>query len=114
MGPPRNEKLRKKVRDLYAQGFTYAAIGQAVGISRQRAQQIVRPPSMLFTRIRKRSKDKCEGCGIPLRLGDGHVHHKQVNGNLEDLANLLYLCRSCHRRQHGSEADGGTERKEGK
>lgn len=98
MGPPRDEAKRRLVFELYAKGLTYQEIGSRVGVSRQRIQQMTRPPHMILVRLKKRSKGKCEECGIKLRLGDGHIHHLSTVGDFSLLGNLQYLCRSCHKK----------------
>lgn len=84
---------------LFRHGLSYAAIAKKVGLSRQRVQQIIRPPKPIYDLVKARAKGKCENCGIV--VASGHVHHAH-NGdkNFNDIANLQYLCPSCHRVQH--------------
>lgn len=99
----KNNAKRSEIYKLWASGLSYRAIGKKVGITRQRVQQIVRPKPEILRTVRARTKDLCEGCGIYLRLGDGHLHHailSQLASEFNDPNNLLYLCRSCHRLAH--------------
>jgi hypothetical protein len=84
---------------MFAEGRTYAEIGRAFGISRQRVQQIVRPPIQVLDALKRRSGNKCERCRICLRVGDAHVHHidREVTGGFKDLKRVRLLCRSCHK-----------------
>ena len=81
-------------------GESYQAIADKAGISRQRVQQLLSPPSYVRKLVKKRANDKCQKCGLLLGQS-GHVHHV---GNKEedynDVDNLLYLCPSCHRKEH--------------
>lgn len=94
----RDEQKREVVFKLFAEGHTYAYIAKVVGVSRQRVQQLIKPPIRILNLLRKRSHNKCEHCELPLRLGDGHVHHLTGHADFNRLANLEYLCRSCHRK----------------
>jgi len=83
---------------MYLEGQTYAEIGKALGVSRQRSQQLIRPPTAIRHLVQGRASSKCEGCGIPLRR-DGHVHH--ISSELtadawNNLDNLRWVCRTCH------------------
>jgi 5-methylcytosine-specific restriction endonuclease McrA len=87
---------------LRLEGKTYAEIGQAIGTSRQYAQQLVRPPVAIYNLVRERAGNVCQDCGIEPR--DGHVHHKGAEGLTPDeynsIENLSFLCVSCHRKAH--------------
>jgi hypothetical protein len=91
----------KLIFDLFAKGLTYAAIAGKTGISRQRVQQITRPPIKILLSLKKRAKGRCEDCGIEL-LSSGHAHHISRCGDFNDLRNLEHLCRSCHRQAHSN------------
>ena len=103
-GPEQSSTRRTAAFHLYLQGHTYNEIGLRLGISRQRVQQMVRPPKPLYKAIQERAYNKCEKCGIFLKKGVGHVHHIKrlgmeldtINGN----GNLQYLCGGCHRTAH--------------
>ena len=95
-----NGKERKQeIFAMFAEGRTYAEIGRIFSISRQRVQQIVRPPIQVMDALRRRAGRKCERCRIPLRGGDEHVHHidNHVTGRYDDLKRVRLLCRSCHK-----------------
>ena len=49
---------------------------------------------------RQRVGFACEGCGT--RAPDGHVHHvlPVSRGGGSEEANLIFLCRACHAREH--------------
>lgn len=104
----KEKKNKRRAFDLRMDGMTYAAIGLKLGISRQRVQQLLRPPVQIYNTVRSRAKNRCEECNILLRVGDGHVHHRNTTGSGPDefncVGNLQYLCRSCHRRMHSKEA----------
>jgi len=89
------EAPRVEARKLWIAGLSYGEIGKRLKISRQRVQQLVRPPKEIYDVIKKRAKDECEVCGILVKYG--HVHHK---GKTDDIKDLEYLCRSCHRQAH--------------
>lgn len=99
----RNEKLRKRITTLFIKGLTYGEIATKVGVSRQRVQQIVRPPADIYNKVRDRAKACCQKCGISVPIG-GHVHHLKAEGrtvnNINNVNNLQYLCRTCHRIEH--------------
>ena len=78
-------------------GRSYAEIGAELGISRQRVQQILSPPTAIRDMVRRAAKDRCQGCGVIVGKS-GHVHHRDsTNGDTySQLDNLQLLCRSCH------------------
>ena len=85
-------------------GATYQAIGDVAGISRQRVQQILRPPMALRRTIVAQYNGRCEDCGVRVGLA-GHLHHKDLAvelGQWNDVDNLELLCISCHRMRHGA------------
>ncbi len=81
-------------------GLTYSEIGSSLGLSRQRVQQLVRPPAAIYRFVHARAHGRCETCHVHTR--SGHVHHKSLNDtdNYNDVDNLAYLCVSCHRIAH--------------
>jgi len=87
--------------ELRLRGMTYAEIGKALGVSRQRAQQLVRPPRPIYEAVKARAGGKCELCG--LEISNGHVHHKERVNDYNGLDNLQYLCVVCHKGEHPSE-----------
>ena len=51
-------------------------------------------------KVMQRANHHCEGCGEYLGVS-GHVHHKTYDHWRDEfLFELLYLCKSCHRRVH--------------
>lgn len=95
---PRPAALRLRL-----DGATYADIGAALGVSRQRAQQLLSPPGAIRAVVVARASGLCQRCAR--RVDDsGHVHHRAAVG-LEpdaygDLDNLELLCLPCHRSAH--------------
>ena len=86
---------------LKLQGFTYQAIGDEMGISKQRAQQLVAPPKQIRNRVVQLADGYCQDCSI--RVGNsGHVHHKGSTAfdDFNDIDNLVLLCMPCHRTAH--------------
>lgn len=83
-------------------GLTYQQIAEQLHVSRQRIQQLVRPPAAIYHLIRNQAKDVCQKCGINVQ--NGHVHHiksQELDCSIyNDLINLQYLCISCHRISH--------------
>jgi len=108
-GPKPVVQREEAFRLFVLEGMTYAAAGRALGISRQRVQQLVRPDAATFNLVRERAGNKCETCGLLLGTGEGHVHHKKKKGKEIDTfnepKNLVYLCRSCHRNCHSYVTD---------
>lgn len=84
--------------EMRLKGLTYAEIGKSLGCTRQRVQQLIRPPMATYNFIKRRANNKCEQCGI--ELSSGHVHHVSCVENYNDIENLQYLCVSCHRKAH--------------
>lgn len=86
------------------EGLTFSEIGSRLGITRQRAQQVISPSKALTLKIRTRAGDACEGCGADGRGHAGHIHHRAARGmtvetyNVEP--NLTLLCIPCHRTAH--------------
>ena len=92
---------KKEAFALRAKGLTYSDIARSLGVSRQRVQQLVRPPEPLYSLILRRAKNKCEECSLPLSRGSGHIHHiSGLDFDFNNEANLLYLCPSCHMKAH--------------
>lgn len=91
---------RKMAHAMKREGKTYREIGEKLGVSHQRAQQLVRPPKAIYDAVKDRARGRCEDCGIADE--SGHVHHADefAELHLNDAANLEYLCASCHRTRH--------------
>ena len=90
---------------LRLKGLTYQEVGRRLGISRQRVQQLIRPPREIYNLVHDRAKGRCEDCGIALpHMHNGHVHHENSvdihEEDFNDVKNLVYLCWSCHRKRH--------------
>jgi len=80
-------------------GKTYSQIAKDAGISRQRIQQILSPPKEIQRIVRQRQQGLCVRCGKELRMS-GHIHHKELKEDYNDISNLELLCISCHRLEH--------------
>lgn len=91
-----------EVLRLRLSGLPYRAIAERLGVSRQRIQQLISPPPAITNFVRNRANGLCQQCGI--QVASGHIHHKGSSGlepdRYNDLANLQYLCVSCHRIAH--------------
>ena len=80
--------------------MTYQQIGDDLGISRQRVQQLIAPPNHIRIRVVRTAQGKCEDCGVQVGHS-GHVHHiSNPEEDYNDIANLRLLCLSCHMRSH--------------
>lgn len=103
-----NEDRRLAIT-LRTKGFSYQIIGKTLGVSRQYAQWLCKPPKSVMRELQIRSewkteprgKRKCEACGEAKAIY--HTHH--IDNKVEvweynKLENLLYLCISCHREIH--------------
>ena len=94
-------KRRQKLLKMRLDGMTYAAIGTAIGISRQRVQQLLSPPKAIRDYVVEKFQGRCSRCGIYVG-SSGQVHHvddldfDSYNG----FNNLELLCLSCHRQVH--------------
>lgn len=101
MNKPMSEE-RREVRDeairMKVAGCTYAQIAGELGLTRQRIQQIVRPPSHVCLTVKRRANGCCEKCSTPTTVG--HIHHKAPSESYNAPSNLAYLCLSCHRQEH--------------
>ena len=98
---PRKLSPRREIaRSLKTAGKTYQEIGIALGISRQRVQQLVRPTAKEREQIITKCGNKCFICGKENERLD--IHHLDYKTN-----EAIVLCISCHRKEHGME-DGRT------
>lgn len=88
---------REAMLKLYMSGSTYEEIGREFGVTRQRAQSIVRPRIQIIDALRRRAAGHCEECGLEL-TSNGHIHHlgRGTGCEPDDIRNLQYLCSSCH------------------
>jgi len=83
--------------------LSYTEIAQKYGISRQRIQQLLSPPSAIRKYIYNKHNDRCVDCGKYVGKS-GHIHHTQLdkNGaNYQDIDNLILLCNGCYKKRHG-------------
>lgn len=81
---------RDEARAMKQSGMTYAQIGAKLGVSRQRAQQLVAPAAKRLREIRDALGNKCQSCGK--RAKQLHCHHSDYSAEPDKL-----LCPSCHR-----------------
>lgn len=101
----RNDAARQQALTLRFEGKTYAEIGEALGITRQRAQQIISPTGRTIDAVIARAHGRCEGdaCGKPAGR-TGHIHHRQARGMTAETynaePNLTLLCIPCHQHAH--------------
>jgi hypothetical protein len=87
---------RKRAIDLKRQDMSYQAVALEMGISRQRVQQLTRPPKPIKEAILLRAKGKCEECGAEIgRRGEFH-HKNEHDYDWNDISNIDYLCKTCH------------------
>ena len=90
-------------------GMTYQRIADKAGISRQRVQQLLSPPTAVKRIVVARANSRCQECDIFVGQS-GHCHHtggKEENYN--DIDNLQLLCVSCHRKAHSLMPDNVKE-----
>lgn len=72
-------------------------------------QRVARPGSTIDANLRqlvhRRASGRCECCADPLTAG-WECHHRKLRsrGGQDSAANLVALCRLCHRRVHGRPA----------
>jgi len=112
--PSKVDSMEKKQRALKLRltGLSYGAIAEKLDVSRQRVQQMLRPPTAVYNWVKKNAQGLCELCGIV--DPHGHIHHKLTKTLEEfyhDMENLQYLCPSCHRRCHEADIVAGVDRK---
>jgi hypothetical protein len=94
----KDDGKHRQALELRLKGLTYAEIGSLLGVSRQRAQQLVKPPQHIYDEIRALAKSRCADCGV--LINNGQLHHTKsdptVLEGFNDPANLVYLCIACH------------------
>lgn len=93
IGPRHQSATRNIARSMKQAGKTYAEIGVRLGVSRQRAQQLVSPTSKRLREIRNALGNKCQACGR--RRIKLETHHSDYSLEPDKL-----LCPSCHRMYH--------------
>ena len=87
----------KQALALWLAGESYDEIGALLRVSRQRAQQYIRPDAAILERLQARANNLCEHCGAPETFNRHHAHHKARIFPHNDLSNLEYLCKACHK-----------------
>lgn len=96
---------REKVLELRLKGLGYSEIGRQVGISRQRAHQIITGYTSFATRglsfcnypkLSSSFKNGCDVCGERFV----QVHHKDGNSSNNNKENLMNVCSRCHHNLH--------------
>jgi len=80
-------------------GKSYAEIARDAGVSHQRIQQILSPSPVIRKYILKKYHNRCAKCGV-LLLRLGHIHHKEMIEDFQNIENLELLCNSCHTKTH--------------
>lgn len=91
-GPQKRDNERKnQARSMKQDGMSYADIGRALGISRQRAQQLLSLPHTSRKEFALQKGNRCELCGHPAKKLD--AHHNTYAGDPDQL-----LCTSCHKK----------------
>ena len=88
------ELLKEKIS-----GKTYVQIAGEQGVSRQRIQQILSPIQAIRLFFFKKHNHRCVQCDTYVGT-HGHIHHKELIENYQDIDNLELLCKSCHSRIH--------------
>jgi hypothetical protein len=91
-----DETQRQRAVRLKKTGFTYTQIGEQLGISRQRAQQLIKPQPLVYAKVVGRADGMCQSC-FKIIEGPGHVHHRRLDvDDFNGLNNLLWVCLNCH------------------
>ena len=91
-------RTKEQMLAMRLSGLTYAQIGETAGVSRQRVQQLLRPPAAVRDEVVERFQGRCATCTI-LVGQSGQVHL----GRWNDIGNLELLCVSCHLAKHTTE-----------
>lgn len=50
--------------------------------------------------VLERDKKMCQGCGLKVNLQVHHITYKNHGNELENLSDLITLCKSCHKNEH--------------
>ena len=81
----------EQIRELKISGLTYAQIGEKMGLSRQRIQQILAPQNKRYELLKTEINGVCQGCGGMFDVLDRH--HLDYSKD-----EVVFLCKSCHRK----------------
>ena len=101
----RNEVRKQRMIQLRLGGYSYDYIGKEVGVSRQYVQQVLAPPKEIRDYIVEKYNSRCLDCGLYVGAR-GQVHHDKNTGeDFNDIENLILLCVSCHRKNHGGSVE---------
>ncbi len=91
-----------KAVTLKVTGMTYSEIGERLGVSHQRIQQLCQPAFPIREFVADRASHKCQMCAK--HADYGHIHHIFNKGCAVAMfnhpLNLAYLCRKCHAVHH--------------
>lgn len=95
----KNPAIRQRALGMWLKGMTFAAIGQQMGVTRQRVQQVLCPPPDLRKETYDQADGKCQVCGV--HLGHNGQYHSTDDGPIDDFTQpLTLLCLACHRLKH--------------
>lgn len=98
--PNKDRQKRKDALKMRLSGMSYNAIGESLGISRQRIQQLLSPPKHIRDIVLNRAGGRCQNCGLIIGRS-GHIHHQgSKEEDYNDVGNLQLLCITCHRKAH--------------
>lgn len=93
----KSESRRELVRQMKKQGMSYRQIGEKLGVSPQRAQQLLSWPRNQYHKERRLMHEKadyrCEWCGT--QTDHLNAHHEDY-----DQSATVLICVSCHTRHH--------------
>ena len=72
---------RYKALEIHVGGETYAKIGEKLGITGERARQLLDPGTKIRNNIASKTSWRCSKCGllIPPRMGDIHEKGNEYN-----------------------------------
>jgi hypothetical protein len=104
-----NIKDKKNMKKLYLEnGYTYKAIGDLYGVSRQRVHSIITgyksfsSSGMSFANLPGLNISICRKCSGVAK----YVHHVDRNSSNNRMSNLMPLCVPCHKFIHKGEKRG--------
>ncbi len=105
-GPGKNMERYERALAMRLEGVTFREIGRRLGVTHQRAQQMLSPTPTVARKIKERAGNRCEECQEPAAGNVGHVHHRAAVGMTAESynaePNLTLLCNSCHRKAHAN------------